>query len=504
MACSNSALSAGPATAQISTTRPVISLCGYYLSMSARPLPSDFDIEQAAVYLRVSLDRDGDEKAITRQREDAKAVARMRGWEIVETYVDNSVSASKAEIIRPEYERMLADYRRGRFSAIICYDLDRLTRQPRQLEDWIDEAERRGLVVVTLNGEADLSTDGGRMYARIKAAVARAEIERKSARHKRANRQRAEGGHWQFSRRPYGYERTDGRIEIVESEAEIVREGYRRYVAGASYYELANDWNEREVPTFSGPWSMERVRQMLRNPRYAGIVEHKGEVIDVTPQWTPLIDERTWSDYIATRDGRKRAGSWSTSTKHLLSGLLVCAVCGGRMVARPDRGHQVYACTSNWCVSIRADDVEPVIEGVVLGRLADQRIVAALRHVPDTEPLKAELATLRKRRDDIADLMGDGLLDRRKARQQAALLTEKIDRTAERLAALRRESPLTDLALARSIPSRWQRLGILDKRRVIQELGLTARISKALRGRRPAGPDGKPLANLNRITVAWE
>lgn len=472
--------------------------------MSTRPLPLDFDIEHAAVYLRVSLDRDGDEKAITRQREDAKAVARMRGWEIIETYVDNSVSASKAEVIRPEYERMLSDYRRGRFRAIICYDLDRLTRQPRQLEDWIDEAERRGLIVVTLNGEADLSTDGGRMYARIKAAVARAEIERKSARHKRANRQRAEGGHWQFSRRPYGYQRVDGRIEIVEDEAEIVREGYRRYIAGASYYELANDWNARGVPTFTGPWSMERVRQMLRNPRYAGIVEHNGERIDVAPQWTPLIDERTWSDYIATRDGRKRAGSWSTSTKHLLSGLLVCAVCGGRLVARPDRGRQVYACTTNWCVSIRADDVEPVVEGVVLGRLADKRIVAALRHVPDTEPLKAELATLRKRRDAIADLLADGLLDRRKAREQATTLTAKIDRTAAQLAALRRESPLTDLALSRSIPTRWRNLGILDRRRVIDELGLRVTISKTKPGRRPLDPEGKPLPDLRRISIVWE
>ena len=69
-----------------------------------------------------------------------------------------------------------------------------MTRQPRQLEDWIERAEERGLVITTANGEADLSTDGGRMYARIKASVARSEVERKSARQKAANAQRARLG----------------------------------------------------------------------------------------------------------------------------------------------------------------------------------------------------------------------------------------------------------------------------------------------------------------------
>ena len=61
-------------------------------------------------------------------------------------------------------------------------DVDRLTRQPSQLEEWIDRAEEHGLKLVTSNGDADLSTDGGRMFARIKAAVARGEVERKGAR----------------------------------------------------------------------------------------------------------------------------------------------------------------------------------------------------------------------------------------------------------------------------------------------------------------------------------
>jgi len=113
--------------------------------------------------------------------------------EVVETYVDQSSSVGDKKK-RPAYLRMVQDYEVGLLDAIVVYDLDRLTRQPRELEDWIDRAESRGLLFVTANGNADLATDGGRMCARIKAAVARAEVERKGARQSRAHVQRARQG----------------------------------------------------------------------------------------------------------------------------------------------------------------------------------------------------------------------------------------------------------------------------------------------------------------------
>ena len=95
---------------------------------------------------------------------------------------------------QPSSECIVTDYEAGLLDSIVCYDMDRLTRQPRELEDWIDRAEQRGLLLVTANGDADLSTDGGRMYARIKVAVAHGEVEQKGARQSCAQRQRAEQG----------------------------------------------------------------------------------------------------------------------------------------------------------------------------------------------------------------------------------------------------------------------------------------------------------------------
>lgn len=99
---------------------------------------------------------------------------------------------------------MCRDFEAGLWDALIVYDLDRLTRQPRQLEDWIDAAEGRSLQLVTTNGVADLTTDGGRLFARIKLAVARGEVERQSARQTRAQQQRAEQGRPAKGVRPTG------------------------------------------------------------------------------------------------------------------------------------------------------------------------------------------------------------------------------------------------------------------------------------------------------------
>ena len=285
-----------------------------------------FDVlgpETCVIYLRISQDRSGEQLGVERQLRECRELARRLGLEVAKVYTDNDISATNGKA-RPEFEAML----RARPEVIVAWHQDRLLRLTSDLEKVI----ALDIPVHTVSaGNVDLSTPAGRAVARTVAAWSTYEGEQKAERQRSANRQRAERGHWQFSRRPYGYERRDGKIEIIETEAEIVRELYLRYLAGESYYALAKYLNARNVPTFGGPWSMERVRQLLLNGRYAGIVEYKGQRIDARPSWTPLIDNRTWVDYEAMRNGRTRAGSWSTSTEeHLLSGMLTCRRLRGK------------------------------------------------------------------------------------------------------------------------------------------------------------------------------
>lgn len=296
--------------------------------------------KRAAVYLRISLDRSGEEAAVERQLEDCQAIIAQRGWaQAGEPYVDNSVSASKRDVRRPEYDRMVTDYEAGAFEAIVCYDLDRLTRQPRQLEDWIDAAEERGLVIVTANGEADLSTDGGRMFARVKAAVARSEIERKGARHRRANQQRTEAGRPHGGRRRYGYE-LDG-VTPREDEAAIVRRCFAEVAGGASLRSVVAGLLRDEVPPGTGKgWGGSRVRYMLLNPTYGGFV-HSGGVAVPSDRVTALVDPALAEEVRAILLDEGRRSSPGPGRRHLCSGLLQCGVDGCPNVLNVHSGYYV-------------------------------------------------------------------------------------------------------------------------------------------------------------------
>lgn len=439
-------------------------------------------------YLRISQDRTGEAAGVDRQRKENRAYARKHGLRIAATYVDNDQSATRGT--RPEFERMLAAHP----AAILAWHQDRLLRLTKDLERVIALDVP---VYTTVSGTIDLSTPAGRAVARTVAAWSQYEGEQKALRQKSSNLQRAERGRWHFSRRPYGYQRTDGRVKIVPEEAVIVRETYSRYLAGESYYAIAADFTEWNVPTFGGGWSMTRVRQLLRNEHYAGLSSYNGKLVEPDQiEWEPLIDRDTWREYTRMRDTRKASGSWSRATKHLLGGLAVCGVCESRMTARPDHGRQTYACTTNWCVSRLAAPIDDLVTRIVLARLSDPKIIAGLRDHPDTAPLETELRELHRRRDDIADLVGDGLLDRQKAREKAGALTTEVNVLTRRLDAMRIDSPLTDLALAESIPATWEALPVVDKRRAIAELGLNAQLHRGQPGVRAFNPD--------TVEITWE
>ncbi len=82
---------------------------------------------RAAVYTRISDDKLGQRAGVERQRADCEALVATRGWELVDTYEDNSRSAYNGKA-RPEYERLLADVGAGKVDAGVCWHQDRLWR----------------------------------------------------------------------------------------------------------------------------------------------------------------------------------------------------------------------------------------------------------------------------------------------------------------------------------------------------------------------------------------
>ena len=233
---------------------------------------------RAAIYLRQSEDRDGTMLAVDRQREDCQKLCAERGWDTTE-YLDNDTSATTRKP-RPAYGRMLTDIRDGRIGAVVAWDADRLHRQPRELEDFIDLADGKSLALATVGGDFDLSSPTGRGNARMKGVFSRMEMEQKSARQKRANKQRAQAGTPSRSTVPFGYRQDGDRLVLEPAEAMMLRDAYSAILAGASLHTLAKQWNATGVKTRRGKqWSGATLRQSLMAHRNAGRAIYKGKPV---------------------------------------------------------------------------------------------------------------------------------------------------------------------------------------------------------------------------------
>lgn len=342
---------------------------------------------RAAYYLRISQDREFDGLAIDRQLEDCRELARREGWTLIEPpYVDQSKTATYANKVRERYDDMVRDYLAGAFTALVIYDLDRFTRQPRELEDWIDAAKTRGLLLKSVSGDVDLTNENGLLIAGIKVQVARAEMMRKAARQSRAQKQRAQLGKAPKGMRPLGY-RVNG--DVVPDEADAVRAIYAAFTraeAPESLRSLARGLSgTQEVPGITkrpkhtrlvsieredarraraakdnkpyefdpkrikpdGPWSPSTVLGILRNPRYAQMSTYtpkeyhadgnrrrtwRAQIVrdeagePVRGKWDAIVDDETWwrAQEILDDADRVTNTSGSTKRKHLGSGLYRC------------------------------------------------------------------------------------------------------------------------------------------------------------------------------------
>ncbi|WP_113700633.1 recombinase family protein [Nonomuraea lactucae] len=465
---------------------------------------------RAAIYLRISLDHTGEGLAVERQRADCERIARERGWKIVATYTDNSISASDKAKVRPDYDRMVRDYSNGRFDAVICWDLDRLTRQPRQLEDWIDAATERGLLLVTANGEADLSTDGGRLFARIKASVARAEVERKGARQSAAQRQRAAMGRPPRGVRPTGYT-LDG--EVISHEAEAVHAIFTAFSKGSSLKAIAaalsgaeqveRDEDDRTLvqrlphnvpvlPTRSGrPWNPTSVIGILRNPRYAGWSALDGEIVrdstgaPVQGQWKPLVSDTLWLDVQRRLDDpARKTNRVGTDRKHLGAGLFLCGVCDKPVKTHGGR----YRCAGH--VMRSRAPIDDLLLSTIRALLARPDL-ADLLPVQDEHRAGELREAVKKQRDRIARARADytaELIDGSLYKEIKDGADQEIQRLeAERLmltagdasaAVLRAESPV----------NAFDNADLAETRAVIDTL-CTVRLYPAPRGRKSFDPE---------------
>lgn len=284
---------------------------------------------RAAIYTRISKDLTLEGLGVARQLKDCRELAAKKGWEVVEVFEDNDVSAYGTKP-RPAYLRLKSLMQAGGVDAVIVYAADRLHRNPRELEDWMDLASATGIFIHSASTESkiDLSSPDGQMIARVVTAFAHGEVAKTRMRILRKQLELAESGAWP-GQKSYGFSAAG---TVISEEAEVIREMSARVLHGEGFNAIARDFNERGVPTArGGGWRAASIQNILRAPRIAGLRVHKGQIA-AKGQWEAIVSEDTFTMLSAKLAPGRSGGTRGGARKHLLTGLLVCSKCGTGMV----------------------------------------------------------------------------------------------------------------------------------------------------------------------------
>lgn len=452
-------------------------------------------VTRAGIYVRISED-DGSALGVDRQLADCKALASRLGWDVVDVFSDNDVSATRSRV-RPEYQRMLKQIHAGQIGAVVVWDVDRLTRTPRELEDVIDLADAKHLRLASVGGDVDLGTEQGRMTARMKGSVARYEVEQNRRRLKRKFDELAVGGH-PTGKPAFGYTRSrverDGRLVAVDTinpaEAEIVRESARRVLAGEGLWAIVKDLNARGVTTNTGgPWQTQTLRRMLLRPRNAALRVHRGVVVGKAA-WDPILDEETFHRLTATlTDPSRRTSNRGTAVKYLLSNLAICGECGGRLVGTAEFVYSYrtfphrYVCMHAGChkVSRAMAPVDDVVEQIITGVLERDGVNLLGGDERTAGEARERIAALQAKLAVVADQFASDLITAEQLERITGRLRPELEAEKRRLAAAQPRDEFAAFAGPGS-GAAWAAADVETKRAVLNKIA-TVTIHKQGPGR---------------------
>ena len=379
--------------------------------------------QTAAAYLRKSRMEEGmeTEEVLRRHRQGLNECAQRHGLDIVEYYPE--VVSGESLYARPQMLRLLEDVEAGKYDAVLCMDLDRLSRGRMKDQGIIlDAFKDSGTLIVTPDKVYDLSDEIDDELAEFKTFMSRREYKIINKRLRRGLQRSIQDGCY-VANAPDGYKKAsvDRRptLEFYEPEAKFVRIMFSMYADGYGCQAIASQVNAMGArPHRSAAFSRNSVAQILRNPTYIGKIvwdqkthikkNTKGNLKHITiynprEKWTitdglhpPIIEKEVYDKVQGIMAGRYHPARNDGTIKSPLAGLVKCANCGNNMQRLAIKNQPYFLCTRKGCCASAKFDL---VEERVLRHLEDTLTAIRLEkpvHNQDLAPLQETLDAITK------------------------------------------------------------------------------------------------------------
>src|SRR6202521_5121774 len=195
-------------------------------------------IRRCAVYTRKSSEEGLEQEfnSLHAQRVACEAFIKSQageGWRLVRTHYDDG-GLSGATMGRPALQRLMADIDKGLVDAVVVYKVDRLTRSLADFAKMVEVFDARGVSFVAVTQQFNTTTSMGRLTLNVLLSFAQFEREVTGERIRDKIAASKKKGMWMGGVPPLGYQARDRGLVVVDSEAEIVRQIYQRYLKAGS------------------------------------------------------------------------------------------------------------------------------------------------------------------------------------------------------------------------------------------------------------------------------
>ena len=330
-------------------TAPKIEFIAATKTFQQEPLMNIPKKLRVAAYARVSTEQDEQQNSYEAQIEFyTNFIKRNPDWEFKGIFADRGISGTSTKN-RDEFNKLIDLAMNGNIDLILTKSISRFARNTVVTLQTVRALKAVGVEVWFEKENLHTFDPKCEMMLTIMSSLAQEES--------RSISENVRWGHQQSMRKGkvhlayshfLGYKKgEDGRPEIVEEEAAIIRDIYDWYIAGKSINNIAAMLTEERIPTPAGKtrWSVSTVRSILSNEKYKGeallqktytvdyltkeVRKNNGEVpaIRVRNSHEAIIEPEVF-DHVQELLRQRVKDRSKVHTKHPFAGKIICGDCG--------------------------------------------------------------------------------------------------------------------------------------------------------------------------------
>ena len=334
---------------------------------------------KVAAYARVSVETEMLMHSLSAQVSYySSLIQKNPEWEYAGVYADEGITGTST-LHRDEFNRLVADCETGKIDMVLVKSISRFARDTVDCLNTTRHLKELGIAVYFEREKINSLAEDGELMLTLLASFAQEESRSISENIKWATRKRFEKGIPNGHKSPYGYEWDGEMFRIIPEQGEVVKEIYRRYLAGESAYIIAKALAERGVTGQMGkPIEQTTVKEILSSRSYTGTMvlqknylteghirkRNKGELpmYLVDDMFEPLVSEEDYQRALEIRQRRAELFPNNQNNLTAFSGKVKCGYCGLGISRRTSGSRKRWVCNTRERKGMESCECRPIWE----------------------------------------------------------------------------------------------------------------------------------------------